>query len=465
MAMSGFNTGVSGLSAAQRALEVIGQNVANANTPGYSRQRAELTARGASTAPNFYSGQNLTMVLGVDASSITRIKDSFLEATRVNASASNQALTAQASVLSGVETSFAEPSDTGLQNTLSDMYASFQQLATSTGENNQAAAAVVIAKSNAVATQMNSMAAAVDSRWQGGYGELQGAVGQLNDAMAGLAKVNQKLTETSGSAAPINELLDQRDMLVRTIGDLAGGRASINHDNSANVTLNGITVVSGSRADTITLSGGQTLPEAGTDPPQLTVGSIKIPIDSGKTAGLMAALGGDLPQLTAQLDGVANALRDAVNTLHQSGFTLGGVPGGEFFTGNGAAGITVAVTGVEQIAMASDAGVVDGSIALAIGDLAIDSKAADILGGPGADAQYRTLAGGLGTKVSSLNRAATVQATVLANADAAVEADSGVNIDEEMASLLQYQRAYQANARVISAVDEMLDTLVNRTGV
>jgi flagellar hook-associated protein 1 FlgK len=88
-----------------------------------------------------------------------------------------------------------------------------------------------------------------------------------------------------------------------------------------------------------------------------------------------------------------------------------------------------------------------------------------VLGGPGPSVRLRGLAGTVGTKVQGLNNAAAVQTTVLNAAEAAVESDSGVSIDEEMTNLLQYQRAYQASARVITTVDEMLDTLVNRTAV
>ena len=78
--------------------------------------------------------------------------------------------------------------------------------------------------------------------------------------------------------------------------------------------------------------------------------------------------------------------------------------------------------------------------------------------------RWRSLAADVGTHVQGLGRALDAQKTVLAASDAAVESDAGVNLDEEMASLLTYQRAYQAASRVITTVDEMLDTLINRTG-
>jgi flagellar hook-associated protein 1 FlgK len=144
---------------------------------------------------------------------------------------------------------------------------------------------------------------------------------------------------------------------------------------------------------------------------------------------------------------------------------MGGASGGDFFTGTGAIDLAVLPTDPAGLAVSSAQGAVDGANALALGDLSIDSGAAAVLNGsPGPSALLRDLTGALGTQVQSLKRAVTVQTAVVDTADAAVESSAGVNLDEEMANLLQYQRSYQASARVITAIDEVLDTLVNRLG-
>jgi flagellar hook-associated protein 1 FlgK len=139
------------------------------------------------------------------------------------------------------------------------------------------------------------------------------------------------------------------------------------------------------------------------------------------------------------------------------------VPGGLFFDGTGASNLTVvpAVTG--QLAVAQTAGAIDGNNALAIADLAIDANAEAILGpgSTGPSGLWRNLAANVGTQVQGLERGLEVQETVLSTADVAVESDAGVNLDEEMSSLLLFQRSYQASARVISTVDSVLETLIN----
>ena len=89
-----------------------------------------------------------------------------------------------------------------------------------------------------------------------------------------------------------------------------------------------------------------------------------------------------------------------------------------------------------------------------------------MLGGTaGPSEQWRALASGLGSKIQGLTSATATQKTILDSADAAVQSDAGVNLDEEMTNLLMYQRAYQAAAKVVSAIDEMMDTLINHSGI
>jgi flagellar hook-associated protein 1 FlgK len=193
-------------------------------------------------------------------------------------------------------------------------------------------------------------------------------------------------------------------------------------------------------------------------------GTTTVPVDSGSAAGHLAVLGTDLPSLAARIDGVATDLRDIVNAVHTTGFAKDGSPGGDFFAGTDALSLTVVPTAPDQLAITPAPGTVDGTVAMRIGDLSDDRVAESTLGRPGPSVQWRDLTTLLGVRVQSLKNAGDVQDSVVSAADAAVQADSGVNLDEEMTNMLQYQRAYQAAARVVTTVDEMLDTLVNRTG-
>lgn len=464
--MTGFstlNTAVRGLAAAQRAMDVVGQNVVNANTPGYSRQRVNLSSVGTTTNATYHTG-NGTVFGGVNIDSVTRIRDAFLESTRAAAGSKLEALNAQASALKGAEGLFAEPGEAGLQNVLDDFYASWHDLATRPGD--AGAGAVVIQRGAAVADQLKFVAEGVSGYWTTAKQDLVQVVNETNSTAKDLAELNQRIREGVVADRPFNELMDQRDQLVRKLGELVGGVAVNGPDGMVGVQVGGITLVAGAVAEQFSVTGAIDLTGAGANPPTITWGSSNAPVSvpSGKAAGLLSALRTDLPGIRTELDGIATSLRDMVNGIHSAGFTLAGAAGGDFFAGTDAVTLSVIPTDPTQLAVSQTAGSNDGSNALAIGDLVDERNATAALGGRGPSERWRDLATGVGVQTQSLTRTISVQESVVATADDANEAIAGVNIDEEMTGMLLFQRAYQASARVITTVDEMLDTLVNRTG-
>jgi flagellar hook-associated protein 1 FlgK len=463
--MSGFstmNTAISGLLASQRALDITGQNVVNANTPGYSRQSVRISAVGGTPSSTFHTGNAQAVVGGVRVETIERIRDTFLENTRVAAGASLEAVKAQTNALQGAEQLLSEPGDGGLQSVIDDFYNAWHDLAQKPTDSG--AGAVVVQRGKTVASQLAFVSSGVEERWDTARDELANTVDQLNQAAGDLAKINAKIREGNVVGRPVNELLDQRDTLVRTLGELAGGKPSVRTDDGmVSVTVNGLNLVTGDRAEQFTLSGGTTLATATTDPPTVTFGTSQVSVASGKAAGLLAALRTDLPNVSAQLDGVAVALRDAVNAVHNAGFTTAGIAGGDFFDGTGASNLTVIPTQTSELAVASQVGAVDGNNALNVADLSLDVNAENALG-PGSTSPsglWRNLTANVGTQVQGLQRGLDVQQTVLTTAESAVESDAGVNLDEEMSSLLMFQRSYQASARVITTIDNVLETLIN----
>ncbi|HET9655445.1 MAG TPA: flagellar hook-associated protein FlgK [Kineosporiaceae bacterium] len=463
--MSGFstlNTAVTGLAAAQRALDIAGQNIVNANTPGYSRQRVLLASSGGATTATFHSG-NSAVFGGVTVEQISRVRDAFLEATRTAAGAKQSALQAQTAALTSAQTLLAEPGDTGLQASMDDFFKSWQNLASS--PTNSSSGSVVIQNGAKVAGQLKYIGDGLSAEWDNAHANIVSVVSQTNQAAQDLADLNGQIAAGTVAGRPVNELTDKRDLLVRKLAELVGGSAIPGPDNTVSVTVNGISMVSGTSAQSFTLSGGNDISTAVSSPPTILWGSTPVPIESGQAAGLLAALRTDLPNVRAGVDGVATSLRDAVNLVYATGFTLGGDPGATFFAGTGSTDLSVVPTSASELAIASGAGKTDGAIAGAIGDLAIDANASLVLGGgQPPSSRWRDLAVGLGVQVQSLKNATTVQESVVAAADDAVQSNAGVSLDEEMTNLLLFQRSFQAASRVITTVDEMLDTLVNRTG-
>ena len=461
-AFSALNTAAQGLAAAQRAMDVISQNVANASTPGYSRQRVKLAAAGETVGASLHTGAGAPLY-GVRVEAITRTRDAFLEAARTAAGNRLAALQSRASALHAAEQLVSEPGENGIQAVIDDFFASWHDLATRPGDTS--AGAVVIQRGVAVGDQLRFVAEGLGARFSTMRDTLSSVVTDGNEVAKALADLNGQIRQSTVTGQPANELQDTRDQLVRRLGELVGGEAQAGDDGMVSVSVGGLVLVAGTNAQQFAVTGSQELGAATTDPPTISWNGTAVPVDSGQAAGLLAALRTDLPDMNAQLNGVATALRDVVNGIHTAGFTLAGSPGGDFFSGADADSLTVAVTSPDQLAVASSTGVVDGSNAMQIGDLSDERKATAALGGPGPSERWRDLSTGLGVTVQSLERAINVQDGVVATADSAVQSDAGVNLDEEMTGMLLYQRAYQASARVITTMDEILDTLVNRTGL
>jgi flagellar hook-associated protein 1 FlgK len=452
-----LNTAVSGLRAAQRAMDVTGQNISNVNTEGYSRQRVELSTSGMTSTATLFTGDN-TQYSGVTIDAVTRIRDAFLEARRAAAGGRQSALTGQTAVLTAVQQLTAEPTDSGLQSTIDAFYAAWHDLAANPTD--VAAGQVVLQRGAAVADRLHGLSSGLKQEWSTTHDHLADVLTQANQDAAGLAELNGQIRAGTIAGHSVNDLLDKRDVLVRSLASLVGATALPGEDNQVSVTVGGVSIVSGQASHALTLGGANDLTAVGANPPVITVGSITVSLESGTGAGLLAATKADLPSVLTAVDGVAVALRDVVNSVHRTGFTAGGATGTDFFAGSDAESLQVVPATPTDLAIASAAGITDGSVAAKIGDLMDDATAAAALGSPGPSALWRQLTSQLGVRVQSLQAATAVQESVVSSTDDAVNSDAGVNLDEEMTNMLLYQRSYQASARVITAVDQMMATLM-----
>ena len=219
-----------------------------------------------------------------------------------------------------------------------------------------------------------------------------------------------------------------------------------------NVSVNGFEVVRSDVADVLTLAGS---------PPSVQTSAGHDVVPGGSIGSLLVETRSLADQVGADLDALALELRDLVNTAHGAGVDLAGNAGGDVFSGTGAHDLAVAATLTASGLAASATGEAnDGNHALTLAGL----RSAAGANGTVAD-QMLAVTGKVGAARASAVARADLTETMLDDVRAARGAVSGVNIDEELTLLLQYQRSYEAAARVLTAVDEMLDVLVNRTGL
>lgn len=438
-----------GMTAGRTGMDITGHNVANANTPGYTRQRAEQVAEQPYTIPSLgrpaIAGQ---MGAGVTVEQIKRIRDVFLDGQIRVETNSLGAWEAQNDALSEIETIFMEPSENGLNTLFSNFWASWQELSKN-AENNPLRTNLV---QNAVslASGLNHTYSQLETVRSNLNQLLQIDINDINTKAQQIANLNVQIVNIRAVGDQPNDLMDKRDLLLDELSKLTNFTVTDLGNGSISIDIGTFNLVDGA-TQTVT-----SLP----DPPNWA------DVTNGALYGINTVLT-KLQSYEDALDTLSNTLITNVNALHTAGFDLTGAPGANFFNGTGAAGIVVnpvIEANVNMVAAGLNAGVAgDGSNALAIAQLQNTSIAA--LGNTTFDNYYKNLIATLGINAQESARMVESQQALVDQLTNRKESISGVSMDEEMTNLIQYQYAYQAAARVVSVLDSLLDTLINRMAV
>ena len=456
-----LNTATTSLWAQRRALDVTGQNISNVNTDGYSRQRVDMKAIGGSAVPAFYStGSGIGG--GVNADEVTRIRDAFLEGRGHTEHANSAQLTAETDAYELVEQAFREPGTTGLQNLMADMWRGWQDVANKPED--PAARGQVLKRLETLVGGLHFSSAQLDGQWEQTRENLGVLVEDVNAAAETIARLNTAILRASQTGLPANDLTDQRDLLVMKLADQVGVSVRPRDGGVLDVVVGGVTVVSGGTASKLAVQGA--IDPAGTagDPPRVVTATGGLAVAVGGTAGgQLHALNSILPTYRNELDGIASSLATALNTAHAEGYDLDGLQGGPLIGSSGgpvtASSITVVLTDTKKIAASS---IGPGVPNLDNGNADKLAQLGNGVGSP--DAAYRKMIVELGVQSAVSQRNLGIQSVITGQVDAARESVAGVNLDEEMTNMLSFQHAYSAASRLVSAIDEMLDVLINRTG-
>jgi flagellar hook-associated protein 1 len=428
--MMGLQTALRGLLAEQEAINTTGHNIANANTPGYSRQTAELTESDPLTIPAFsnVTGAGVQLGTGVDVATISRVRNLFLDVQYRAQNSSVGDASTRSGILDQVQTGLAEPSDHGLGSQLSAFWSAWSDVANA--PSSPAARQALINDASTLATTFNSFdqqLSTIQTQASTQYTALTGATGQVQSDASQIATLNQAISQSLAAGQHPNDLMDKRDALIDDLSSLAkvsvtdpgNGLLQISFGDAASPLVNGTSV-----------NWPQTMTSA-----------------AGGQLGALLSLSGPSGQLAtyrSNLDSIVNQLVTAVNGLHTA------TP---FFNGNTAATISVAATAATvQTSTTTNPGANDVALAIAA------------LRGGGADQSYAAFVATVGSDVQSVQNTQQVSQAVLSSIDNQRKSVSGVSLDEEMTNLVTFQRGYQASARMLTTIDQMLDTLINRTG-
>jgi len=465
----GLETSRRALQAQQAALNIAGHNIANANTPGFSRRRAELVNAVSGLPPHPVGS-------GADVVGVERLRSGFLDAQmRVEQQVLGR-WEATEKALGGIEAIFNEPagagsseagtvfneaSGLGLSGSLSRFWNAWQDLANV--PESGAARAAVRQEAEFMSTTLHQIDARLRQAGDQLDREFEQEIEAINTILEQVAALNAEIPRGGFAGSGGGDLEDRRDLLLEELANKVD-ISTIEEDNGQiAVVLSGHKLVEGSTAIPL---GTRRLTGDGFGVAQAVYsddGSV-VPISEGRLRGLIDIRDEILPNLVSRMDEMAAGIVTAVNTVHRASFTRDGASEIDFFDPDktNAANIELAeaiVDDLDNIAASADGNNGDNGAALAISGLRNET----VLAGNSdtIDGFYLTILGEVGARSKEAQTMAgnhRLFATQLENRRQSVQ---GVSLNDEAAQLVLFQRAYQAAARMVSVIDNLMEVTVN----
>jgi len=462
-----LNLGARALEAQRTGVEVTGQNIANVNTPGYARQRVQLqTNVGLRTS----AGVEGT---GVYVAGIQQLRSALVDGQIQNESSVGSYWLSQQNVLQYAQGGLGEYIDNqtqgvsgsaatgtgaqGLGSELNGLFNAFQSVATSPSSMTERQA--LLSQAQSMASRFNQISGQLSNLHDALNTSINSDVSSANSLLKDIADLNGQISTSEVGGGTANDLRDLRQLKLEDLSKLVKIQSSTATDGTVDVSIGGTTLVSGRQLQdtlqTYDAGGGQLLVRTAT-------GGTPLTLSGGSISGTIDARDGGLATLRNSLDSLAANLVTTVNNVHRAGFGLAGTTGQDFFTGTDAASIGV------NAALTNDPSLIQAAgMSGATGDNTVALQLAQLATQPNAGLGNRTFSDSYSQTVTALGQSLSDANTQSANSDAVQnmlqqqrDSVSGVSIDEEMSNLVQYQKAYDASARIVTTVAQMLDTVL-----
>lgn len=486
------------LSATQKSIDVTGHNIANANTTGYTRQRLQVVSIEAQVGYSRYS----TAVKGVtgggvDVVTVDQIRNPFLDRQYHNENSLYQEWSTKAESLAYVESLFDELSGLGISNAMNEFSASIQEV--SKNPVNKENRTNMLQNALKLTETLNHYASQLADKQKEQDQSVSVVAGQINDITETIADINIQIERYELSGQKANDLRDKRNELLDQLSTFIPIETQENSTGQLRVIMRDNplqSLVEHDQATSLIVKKDMTNPMTGeanslnnvywgdgTTLANITGGSLKAYIDI-RDGNSPTNIG--IPYLNSQLNRFATAFSESFNEVHQSGWTMldsnSGIvsaTGVSFFTSpKDSLGVQIPLTAL-NITVNPD--VIENSykIALSSEEITDDYEKAnnknaielvklfaktDIQDIGGYNTFLESFVGEIAVEASHTTNRVSGQKSLLDSIDQQRQSISGVSLDEEMTNLMQFQHSYSAAARMITTIDEMLDTLINRTG-
>lgn len=499
----GLYTAQKSLSATQTILSVISNNIANANTPGYSKQQVDLVT--SSPYPQPMVGVDSlpgTFGTGADIQTITRTRDSFLDAQYRLENCTLGYYDEKQYALDTIEGILMEPSDSSISTKLDSFFNSAQELSlnpeslavrTSFVQQSVDLAVVFNDQSSSLLALRKSLVGDINDVGSIDQSRLAVDIEDINGKLSSLSQINKQIITMMGNNMKPNDLLDKRDIILDelnqylpiTVDETSVG--SVNVSLGTNLLVSGGTVVNKFAAvvgDVDTPAIVQLQSPAGA----VNLANANSLITNGKIGGILE-MGSNDPTKTSvktllqRIDDLAAQVANVINTLQASGRSIDAsttppqltnvLPAwANIFVSSTAAPIDASNISVNQniindpnriAAAAGTAGNTEvGSSANALLMAQARNQANAALGGARFNDYHSSTASILGVQAKSNKDRGESQSALLDQLDLRRESVSGVNMDEELVDLIRFQRSFEASSRVMSTINQVLEHLINR---
>ena len=459
--LNALNAGKTSLLTNQKAIEIVGNNIANVNTEGYSRQDAELSPVPAVNFNDFFIGQ------GVTVANVSRDYNLFITRQLQAKTIDYGAEAGRSDALTALERVF-NVTENNLAGSIDRFFDAWQELSTNPG--GAVERDIVLQRGEQLGDAFRAITGELDMVAQHLNEEISAGVGTLNQQLTTLAELNQRISLVEISGQTANSARDQRDLLVRELSETLGVQTYTDNRGMLAVQLpGGIPLVQGNRAMTLT-----TVTTGADVNLQVQVGSRAVDVTAanlgGRFQGMFEVRDSFIDGLRGDLDTLAADLAAAVNTEHAKGYAADGTTGLNFFvdlggiTTNQARHLRVALTDGAQIAAAGQTAAApgDNENVLRIAALEVDhtvGTSSDTF-----DTFFSQLVATVGIEAARNDLALTGARDATVQLQNLRDGFSGVSLEEEMIDLIQYQRGFESSAKFLATVDEMMNAILQLRG-
>jgi flagellar hook-associated protein 1 FlgK len=446
--MGGLNTslliGMQALNATQDALTATANNIANANTPGYTEEVAQFSENAETNVSTGAIGG------GVSLDGLQSLRNELLNVQIQQQTSQQNSASAQSSSLQEVQTYFTSNGD-DIASALTSLSSSLAALSAS--PNSSAAQQGVLSSGQNLASAFNTTANGLTAAQSNADQQVTDTVGQINTLTKQIAQLNGQLSQLTANGQDGGTVEDQRDELVQQLSGLTGVSATQSSTGEDITTSNGTALVMGDQSFNLQAATGsdgfqQVLDSNGNN--------ITSSVQGGTLGGAIQTRDQTIPGFLTQLNTLASQFGAAFNAAQAQGYDSNGNAGQNFFTvptdaPGAAAGISVAITDPSQIAISSN-GAAGGNGNVANLSAALTTA---LPSGQTAAGGYANLVYQVGTAASNASTQSTAIGQNLLQLNNQQSSLSGVNIDDETSNLIRFQTAYEAAARVISTIEQL----------